>query len=88
MQILTGTSRKRVCQNGISIGNRQYGFECNLGKTCTSEFFKNVENCTSLNDECNLFVFEKLMSVCFIQISRETILLFANNLCIQMIETR
>ena len=32
-----------------------------MGKTCTSEFFKNVQNCMSPKDECNLFTFEKLM---------------------------
>ena len=41
------------------------GFECNLGKTCTSELFKNVQKCTSPKDECNSCVFENFMSACF-----------------------
>ena len=36
----------------------------------------------------SICVFEKLMSACFSQISRETILLLDNNLYIEMIETR
>ena len=28
----------------------QYGFECNLGKTCTSEFFKDDQNLKSLKN--------------------------------------
>ena len=52
-------------------------------------FFKNVQNCTSPKDECNLCVFEKLISACFSQFPRETILLLDNNLyIIEMIETR
>ena len=52
-----------------------------MGKTCTSEFFKNVEN----SEECNLCVFEKLINVCFSQILRETILLLDNNFFLEMI---
>ena len=38
-------------------------------KTCTSEFFKDYQNCTSPKDECNLNdVFEKPMSVCFFKL--------------------
>ncbi len=63
-----------ACIQYLSIYNNQY-FECNLGKTCTSEFCKNVQKCTSPKDECNLSVFEKLTSAYFSQIPREIILL-------------
>ena len=61
-----------------------------MGKTCTSEFFKKVKNCMSPKDECNLCVFEKLVSACFPQILRETILLLELyiKLYMEMIETR
>ena len=50
--------------------------------------FSKTHKMTSTKDECNLCVFEKLMSACFSQISREIILLLDNNLYIEMIETR
>ena len=43
----------------------------------------------SPKDECNLCVFEKLMSECmFFPNSQETILLLDNNLYMEMIETQ
>ena len=42
----------------------------------------------SFSKRTKLCAFEKLMSACFPQISRETILLLDNNLYIEMIETR
>ena len=63
-----------------NIKKEEYGFECNLGKTHTSEFFKNVQNCTSKKDEWNLSVFAKLTSAYFSQIAREIMLLVVNNI--------
>ena len=63
-------------------------FRVQFEKKCSRKFFKNVQNCTSRKKEGNLCVFEKLMSACFSQMSRETILLLENNLSIEMIETR
>ncbi len=44
-----------------------------FGKTCTREFFKNVQN-------CNLSVFEKLTNAYFPQIAREIKLLLVNGI--------
>ncbi len=44
-----------------------------FGKTCTKEFFKNVQN-------CNLSVFENLTNAYFPQIAREIKLLLVNNI--------
>ncbi len=44
-------------------------------KTCTSEFFKDESE-----GRVQFEVFEKLTSVCFFQIARETILLLVNNI--------
>ena len=38
----------------IRIGNSMVSSAINLEKTCTSEFFKDDQNCTSPKDECNL----------------------------------
>ena len=44
-------------------------------KTCTSEFFKDDQNCTSPKDECNLKSLKNSRVYVFFQIARETILL-------------
>ena len=48
-------------------------------KTCTSEFFKDYQNCTSPKDECNLKSL-KNSRVHVSQIARETMLLHFNNM--------
>jgi hypothetical protein len=50
-----------------------YGLECNLGKTCTSQFFKDDQN-SSPKDECNLKSL-KTHECMFFQIPRGTVLL-------------
>jgi hypothetical protein len=50
-----------------------HGFECNLDKTCSSEFFKD------LKIVCYLRSLKTHVRM-FIQISRETMLLLINNL--------
>ena len=45
-------------------------FECNLEKTCTSEFFKDYQNCTSLKGECKLKSLKNPQAKCmFFQIA-------------------
>jgi hypothetical protein len=61
-------------------------FECNLGKTCRSEFFKDGQNCTSPMDESNLKSL-KNSRVMFFHISRETILLLVNDIHEKIIQS-
>jgi hypothetical protein len=60
----------------------------NIVITCTSELFKDYQNCTSPKDECNLKSLRNSLSAIwnlweecmFFQIARETILLLINNI--------
>jgi hypothetical protein len=56
------------------------GFEYNLDKTCTSEFFQRASKYHESEGLVLFEVFKELTRACFIQISRDTILLRINNI--------
>ena len=72
--------------HGVSIGNSMVSSA--IWKKHARVSFSKTYKIARVRRTSSICVFEKLMSVCFSQISRETKLLLDNNLYIEMIETR